>query len=118
MADEVFSFKVKSGPSGSVKFRVKVAQFGDGYGQAVGDGLNNRVQSYTVEVVSPTGSACIGQDEYTGAKAFLDRHAGFKSFLWSPPGEPEARWLCTGYTPKELGGGVYSLSAKFDQWFH
>ncbi len=117
MGNEVFPSPVQLAPSASVSFRVKVARFGDGMAQVVGAGLNTREQTYTVEVLSATGSKCLGSQDYKIAKAFLDRMGGTTSFLWTPPDEPQARFLCTGYAPKEIGAGVYSLSAKFEQWF-
>lgn len=117
MGNEVFDFKTKGGSTGTVSFRTRTAQFGDGYAQIVGDGLNGRGQSWNVTLLGPTGTAICGAGDYDAAKAFIDRHAGFKSFLWTPPGEAQARFICNSYSPNSLGGGVFTLSAKFTQVF-
>lgn len=110
MAIQTFTWCARVNASADVSFRVRKAQFGDGYTQVSGDGINNRGQSWSVEFV----------DRETNIKAimdFLDSHAGIKSFYWVPPLANKGLFRCESYKPTALGGGVYSISATFIQSF-
>ncbi|VDY64632.1 Phage-related protein [Shimwellia blattae] len=97
-------------PTQTVSFRVRKSQFGDGYAQFSGDGLNCRIQEWDVNFT--------GTGEYIGAiKRFLDRHQGVRAFQWTPPLEAAGLYRCEHYKPVPLGGGNYSLSATFEQAF-
>ncbi|WP_241001703.1 phage tail protein, partial [Pseudomonas viridiflava] len=52
-----------------MSYRVRASQFGDGYKQQVGDGLNNKLDSYPVTF---SGT----QERVLSIMTFLDRHAG------------------------------------------
>ncbi len=110
MAIEEFTWYARINAEEEVTFRTRSAQFGDGYQQVSGDGLNPRSQKWTVEF---TGS----ENYIADIKAFLDRHAGTKSFSWRPPLEPLGLFRCNSYKPTALGAGKYNLSATFEQAF-
>ena len=95
MAIEIFTWSPRVNPTQTVNFRTRKAQFGDGYTQVSGDGLNPRSQEWE----------------------FLDRHGGTKSFQWTPPLEDIGLFRCEQYKPVPMGGGNYSLSATFIQGF-
>lgn len=63
---DTFNFTVDAGTSGKVTFRTRSAQFGDGYKQEVADGLNNKVQAWTVTITD------VYADELAPVLAFLD----------------------------------------------
>lgn len=108
MAIESFNWSPRLNASADTKLRNRKAQFGDGYSQVSGDGLNNKSQEWSLEFV--------GTATYIKAiKDFLDRHAGTKSFIWIPPLEPKGLFRCDTYKPVALGGESYSLSATFQQ---
>ena len=110
MAIEEFKHCPRINASAEIKFRTRKAEFGDGYTQVAGDGLNVRGQEWALEFV--------GEEKTIQEIAdFLDRHSGFKSFLWKPPLNKQGLWRCDSYKPTALGGGVYSLSASFVQAF-
>jgi phage-related protein len=78
MTIETFTWCPRINPEQEVSFRTRHAQFGDGYAQVSGDGLNPRSQKWTLEFT--------GNETYiTAIKAFLDRHGGVKAFQWTPP---------------------------------
>jgi phage-related protein len=110
MAIETFSWSPRVNPTQTVNFRVKKAQFGDGYDQVAGDGINPRSQEWELNFVGP--EAYIRE-----IKQFLDRHGGIHSFQWTPPLEDVGLYRCEQYKPSPLGGKNYSLSATFTQAF-
>ena len=117
---EVFSYRIKAQPSGKVNFRTLVAQFGDGYSQAVGDGINTRVQSWSISVMGNLNpDACeADKGDYEAVKAFLDARGGWQSFLWTPPGEAQGFYRCTSYSPVQNAPNIWTLSATFNQVFN
>ncbi|RXU04945.1 phage tail protein [Pseudomonas syringae] len=110
---ETFDFDVQVGASGDVKQRTWSNDFGDGYTQAGGVGINTKSQAWDVTV---TGRFGVGQ-KLQQVRDFLDRHEGFKSFLWAPPGSGQGRYTANGYKLSTLGAGLHSLSTSFKQTF-
>ncbi|MBU6957201.1 phage tail protein [Pseudomonas sp. CVAP len=111
MALETFTWQIEKGAAGEIKQRVRTKQFGDGYGQTVSDGINNKMQSWPI---SHTGTAVRIKE----IMAFLDRHQGAKAFLWTPPLGELGLYKCNGYQPIHKGGAAYTLTATFEQTFH
>lgn len=107
---EVFSWCPRVDVVGTETDRVRTAQFGDGYSQAVGDGINTRVGTWPLTF---TGK----RDYILPIKAFLDRHGGHKSFLWTPPlGEPSL-FRAPERTVSPHGAENYTLTVTFNQVF-
>lgn len=110
MAIETFTWSPRPNASSDTKLRNRKAQFGDGYIQVAGDGLNTKSQEWSLEFV--------GNSTYIGAiKDFIERHGGTKAFIWTPPLESKGLYRCESYKPTAIGGGNYSLSATFTQAF-
>lgn len=110
MTIETFSWPTQHGESPDISYRVRVSQFGDGYKQVVGDGLNNKSQSFPIT--------------YTGSKsvvlqimAFFDRHAGARAFLWTNPLGSLGFYMCQKPVPTPMGGGAFKITAVFEQAF-
>lgn len=110
MTTPIFTWPSTGSPSGTATFRVRTAQFGDGYSQSVGDGINNKTQSWPLT--------------FTGSKAkmqaivdFLDERAGWQAFFWTPPLGVQGYYTCTSYSPSPVGGPVYTVTATFQQVF-
>lgn len=110
MAIETFSWVPKIESTGAVKFRVLKAQFGDGYAQTAPDGINNRSTSWPL---SFTGTAA----KVGAIAAFLDRHAGSRSFYWTPPLGGQARFKAGEYQPTDHGGGIFTIAVTFEESF-
>ena len=110
MAIETFTWPIERGSSPEINYRVRTAQFGDGYKQEAGDGPNNKEDSYPIS--------------YSGQKAtvkeimdFFDRHAGAKGFLWTTPLGQLGLFTCKNPVPTPVGGGVFKLTATFARAF-
>lgn len=97
-------------PEGTSSFRVLSAQFGDGYKQSVGDGINNEVRSWPLEFV--------GKGDYVKPiRDFLRAHQGYKPFKWTPPMDIEGLFEVKEFRLTPHGANVYTLSATFEQRF-
>jgi len=110
MAIETFKWRPIGSPQGTTTLRRLTAQFGDGYRQAAADGINAKVQSWPLQFVGDKGEA-------QAIIAFFDRHAGFRSFLWTPPLGEQGYYEVVQYSPTPVGGPVYTVSATFQQVF-
>jgi phage-related protein len=107
---DTFTWRSIGTPAGQVSFRVRKAQFGDGYSQEVADGINNKVQSWPLQFVGTKA-------ELAPIVAFLDDHAGYAGFFWTPPLGVQGLYKVTAYTPTPLSGDLYTLTATFEQKF-
>lgn len=111
MATETFTWERQAGADGKIDYRVRTAQFGDGYSQSVADGLNNEVQTWPLVFEG-------GLAQITPIRDFFRRHAGAKSFYWTPPGETlPLLFRVQNVVLRSMGGGVYSISGEFKQVF-
>ncbi|WP_419689148.1 phage tail protein [Burkholderia theae] len=110
MTDTFIWSPTVEGFGGDTTLRVRKAEFGDGYTQRAGDGLNNRLTPYNLRFV---GKA----DKISAILAFLDAHAGAVSFFWTPPLRPQARFVCEKYTEPVKNGNVYTITAQFEPTF-
>lgn len=107
---ETFQWSPRPGVRADITFRRLVAQFGDGYRQVASDGINNKVQSWPLTFV---GDA----DRIAAIESFLDRHAGMRSFLWTPPRGVEGWYEVASYSPSHVEGVNWTITATFQQVF-
>ncbi|QBR40949.1 phage tail protein [Kerstersia gyiorum] len=91
-------------------FSVLSAQFGDGYKQAVGEGINNGSQSWQLQFVGR-------EAEIRPIRDFLRRHKGFMPFRWAPPLDGMGLFEVTEFSVIAKGGNLYEMSATFAQRF-
>lgn len=111
MATETFTWTpIGPGAQGEISLRTRSVQFGDGYSQAVADGINNKVGSWPLRFVGD-------RDKIRAIADFLDRHAGATSFYWTPPLGEQGRYKAAQYSPGPEAKGLYSLSVTFQQVF-
>ncbi|TEA79840.1 phage tail protein [Allopusillimonas ginsengisoli] len=95
-------------PQGQIKFRSLDAQFGDGFKQSVGDGINTRVQAWPLSFK--------GKASYIAPiKQFLDDHEGFIPFQWTPPLGTPMLFEVKEYNLTKHRAGRYTLTAMFQQ---
>ncbi|MDD2046098.1 phage tail protein [Pseudomonas putida] len=111
MAIETFNWATERGEKPEIKYRVRESRFGGGYKQAVGDGPNNKEDSYPVTITGPKQKASAVMD-------FFDRHAGTKAFLWTTPMGQLGLFTCNDPAPTPVGGGVFKITATFERSFH
>lgn len=110
MAIETFTWCPRVNAQADVKHRVRKAEFGDGYTQRSGDGINTRTQDWTLSFV---GTETYIEEILT----FLDRMGGTKAFQWKPPLYPLSLFTCEEYKPVAMGAGIFSLEVTFNQAF-
>lgn len=96
----------------TVEYRVKRVQFGNGYYQIAGDGINNNMEEWSVqwEALSATDKETI--------IAFLEARGGYDNFTWTAPDSSATAksYICPGYELYGLGGNRYTISATFQEW--
>jgi len=105
-----FTWPLETDPTGEERLRVLTAQFGDGYKQTAGDGINNLVQSWPLQF---TGSAAY----ITEIRDFLRSHGGAKPFLWTPPLGVQGLYDAVDVKVQARGKDWYVLSTTFSQRF-
>lgn len=110
MSFQTFTWCPRVDPEGTTAFRVHEIQFGDGYKQSVGDGINNEVRTWPLTFVGL-------EHEIAPIRDFLRAHKGYKPFKWTPPLDSEGLYEVQQFTLRPHGGGVYTLSATFAQRF-
>jgi len=111
MAYQTFSWSAHSEPTSTTQYRVLSAQFGDGYKQSAGDGINNEVNSWPLTFKGL-------EHEIKPIRDFLRSHKGYKPFYWKPPLETEAfLFEVTEFSVVPMGGRAYTLTATFVQRF-
>lgn len=110
MPVETFTWCPRLGAASTPEYRTRSSKFGNGYEQVVGDGPNNKIEVWSVSFVG---------DEKTALeiRAFLDRHAGFKSFFWTPPLGEMGFYRASAPAVSPNGAGFYTLTTTFTQSF-
>lgn len=76
---DTYTWDTYEGTSGQGAFSTGVAQFGDGYAQDAGNGINNETQTWTHSATD------ISSDTLDEIIAFLRAHKGYIRFFWTPP---------------------------------
>lgn len=110
METATFAWPVTARTSGSTTYRTRSAQFGDGYGQAVKDGINNVADEWDVSV---QGS----QAALAPIRAFVDARGGAESFYWTPPLGRRGLYRANNIRTSGGSGDYYTLSMTFKQAF-
>lgn len=106
MATPTFNWVVSTQASATIGYVVRTAQFGDGYAQDVGEGINNKTESWEV---SFTGS----DTDVIAIMEFLDALGGYKSFFWTNPLGKIGLYKCKDPKPMEVGGNTFSFTGTF-----
>ena len=106
----VFSFIPSSTSRITVKPKTRKLQFGNGYSQRAGDGINPLLIKWGLvfSVRSDTDADAI--------LAFLEARAGHEAFDWTPPGGSVGKYLCETWArtyTKALD--MNQISATFEQ---
>lgn len=113
MAIETFTWGIKSSsqPTLGSKDTVRKAQFGDGYTQVSGSGLNDEMLTYEF---SYSGDPVVAREIYS----FLRRHKT-KSFIFTPPLGDKALWRVEADSLKRVVKNikVMTITATFEQAF-
>lgn len=100
------------GSSKDVTPRFLSNEFGDGYIQRVGDGINITRGEFTIPYENLTIEEC---DE---AEAFLEDHADGTAFLWTPPGgSTQIKVICMKYNVSYPDATIRTLNLTLKQVF-
>ncbi|MGR4927268.1 phage tail protein [Bradyrhizobium sp. CAR08] len=101
----------KEGTRRAVKRRVNTAQFGDGYSQRSGDGLNASPRTFTASW------SALAAAEAQVYEDFFDAHKS-TPFLWTPPLEvAQRKWIAGDSDQGYLGGSTVSLTCTLTEVF-
>ena len=105
-----FTFSPTYGATENVAPKVKKAQFGDGYQQRTGDGINRtaRLWSLTFEGTKA---------DIDAIDLFLETEDGITSFDYTPPCGPAGKFICSGWSSSINQFNNWSLSANFQEVF-
>lgn len=105
--------KISQSSQSMTKFRVLSAQFGNGYEQTKPDGINNKVQEWSI-----TWEALIESEKTTVINA-LNSAGASEILLWTPPGGSASKFRMTtdGYSISYRAGEVYNISCNLKQVF-
>lgn len=111
MAIETFSWPVQIQAQQQISYsqRVRSAQFGDGYEQISGDGINPETIQVPITWTGARGSAVAMRD-------FLRRHTA-KSFIFTPPFEAKGlyRVVADSINLVPISTNVATVTATFKQ---
>lgn len=100
------------GSSDKPEVRIRKAEFGDGYTQSTADGLNHVRRVLVLEW--PVLEAA----EADAIIAFFRTQGGYRTFLYTPPGESDpVKWTCEDWPKSYLGSSRYSVTATLRQSF-
>ena len=95
----------------SVKPRVRLAAFGDGYSQRVADGINTQPEEWSLTFSARTTS------ERDTILAFLEARNGWESFDWTSPAGTTGKFICPEWTYTPANTATHTITAKFQQVF-
>lgn len=103
---DILTFPVESGVQGTIELRTVSVKFGEGYQQDWGDGMNVPEDTWPVSAAGPVTDLQFLID-------FLEAHAGYISFYWTPPHRTQGRYLCKQYQVTNLHGDEVRVTATF-----
>lgn len=94
----------------SMKPRVRIAAFGDGYEQRIGDGINTAPKSWSLTFVNPTADA-------DAILSFFAARNGAEAFDWTDPDGAVGKWVVREWQSSLVGPMAKQISATFEQVF-
>lgn len=106
MVLETFTWSPLNGPTADIQNRTRSAQYGDGYEQIVGDGINTEHQSWPLTF---TGM----KSEILPILAFVRAHRELRAFKWVNPLGELGLYRATQIKPTVIDFARMSLSVTF-----
>ncbi|PHM68139.1 phage tail protein [Xenorhabdus kozodoii] len=107
---KTFDFPARVGAAGEFEPVVRSVQFGDGYKQTTGDGINAQRESWPLSFVGSLS-------EIESVIAFLREHQGWRSFKWRSP-LSELGLYQAGKFNIQAHGAYFTLSVTFTRTYH
>lgn len=106
-----FTIKPDLAPAGKHSVRVLSVNYGDGYTQDTGNGINTDNPVWTVNFSNRNAA------DFTTLRAFLTALAPGERFYWTPssPSAVQGLYKCTEWTetPYINGGSAHTISCTF-----
>ena len=109
MSIPVFSPSVipSIGSSSNSSANILKADFGDGYSQRVGQGINNIGEQASLSWNNITGS------QANTIVSFFEARGGFEAFQYTLPTESSAKkWTCDTWNKNYADGGLINLTCE------
>lgn len=108
------TFTAEPSYSSSLKIKPDIleAKFGDGYEQAVGNGINNKPRAYDLRfnVLTVANGDAI--------EAFFDDNdTATTPFDWTPPNGVAGRFKCREHSREFVSGFTSNISCTFEEVF-
>lgn len=107
---ETFTWTPLAGSTETATIGVRLPRLGDNCQKVTADRSNQQIESWPV---SFTGT----KEKIRPIRDFLDRHAGYQVFNWTPPTGEKGLFRSFDITVTPLGGEIYTLSAVFEKAF-
>lgn len=111
MATTTFSYTPDYNAQLSQKPRILTAQFGDGYAQDAGDGINIAPRSWQLTFSTRTDA------EIAPILAFLRARNGIEAFNWTDPDGVSGVFVCREWQRVPVQFGINNLSCTFMEVF-
>ena len=112
MADLPTTVKPTLSTNKEVKTRILEANFGDGYSQRAGDGINTIKGKWNPEWTA------LNQVNFDELNDFFEERNGRKNFNWTPPGESTSKkFICKSWNVSHIGASKFRLACEFQQVF-
>ena len=106
-----FTIAPDFGASVSLKPRVLTAQFGDGYQQRLGDGINIRAEDWQLTFSARTPA------ERDQILSFLEARNGVEAFDWTSPRGTVGKFVCAEWNHSPNSAASNTVTARFTQVF-
>lgn len=91
--------------------RVKRAQFGNGYYQIVGDGLNADLEKWSLTWI-------LDDTDKQTVEDFFTTEGGYNFFFWTSPenGASQKAYICPKWSVQPMGADVFTITAEFEEY--
>lgn len=106
----VFTFPVEANNTGSKEYITRTVQYGDGYTQSSGEGINSSRKTWSISFSGRKSKV----DE---VRAFLDEREGYKSFAWTDPNGEIGLYKAEKYDVLPYARDIFKLTTTFTQVF-
>ena len=90
-------------------FRISRADFGDGYSQRVGDGINVEREIWQLSWNMLTSL------QASNISDFFDAREGTEAFAWLTPNAETKNFTVQTYTKTPIANGLFSMAATLEQ---
>lgn len=105
-----WTFPIELALGGNKEYLIRRSQFGDGYSQSSGEGINDSKRSWEI--------TCSGYlKDIEEIISFLDERKGYGSFKWKDILGGVGWYSAKEYRISKGQGGIYILNTTFEECF-